>query len=65
MTKTINQDDAVGDLGDTQRSQANNTQIGDQAINQDNAVGDLGDTQTSRANVTHKQVTKQQAKMTL
>ena len=36
---------AVGYLGDTQTSQASNTQTGDQATNQDDTVGDLGDTQ--------------------
>ena len=35
-------------LGDTQTSQASNTQTCDQAINQDDIVGDLGDTQTSQ-----------------
>ena len=43
---------AVGDLGDTQTSQASNTQTGDQATNQDDAIGDLGNTQTSRASNT-------------
>ena len=63
--QAINQDDVVGDLGDTQTSQACNTQIGAQTINQDNAVGDLGDTQTSQANNSQTCATKQPINMTL
>ena len=48
MTQEIN----VGALGDTQTSQASNTQTGGQEINQDDAVGALGDTQTSQASET-------------
>ena len=50
--QATNQDDAVGDLGDTQTSQANNSQTGNKATNQYDAVCDLGDTQSSQASNT-------------